>query len=169
MAGYQREGTRGLVLAFRCEEVGPGAAYIYMKSVDIGPRHLIWVVYVEDIHKLSSPTTLWRNWERRREGEPCYDRLCRSGTRKHGHVKKLPLLPWPFGPHVAGYQIKDNTHTPTALGLKKKVKIIAYNPGRTIQKIGALKLVLVAWIAVILETIGGGVTYAGTVVIYSVI
>ena len=42
---------------------------------------------------------------------PYYDRFCRSGAREKGHLESPPPLPWPFGPHVAGYQIKDNKQT----------------------------------------------------------
>ena len=32
--------------------------------------------------------------------------------QEFGLVRKVPaLLPWPFGPHVTGYKIKDNTYT----------------------------------------------------------
>ena len=44
------------------------------------------------------------------KGEAYYDRLCRSVDRIMDMLKSPPTLPWPFGPHVAGYQ--RVTHTP---------------------------------------------------------
>ena len=35
-------------------------------------------------------------------GEPYYDRLYRSGTGQGYLQNTMPLLPWLFGPHVAG-------------------------------------------------------------------
>ena len=39
-------------------------------------------------------------------------------------------LPWPFGPHVAGYQIQDDAHTLTVLSLALLLAFQAYARGR---------------------------------------
>ena len=40
-----------------------------------------------------------------------YDRLGRSGARIMVYRKTPPPLPWPSGPHVAGYKIKYYTYS----------------------------------------------------------
>ena len=80
-----------------------------------------------------SSSFVWRNWDEGDQGHPTMTARARPGSGKEGCIESPAPLPWPFGPHVVGYQIKDDKqnkqthlplelryHPPSGTGLRRK-------------------------------------------------
>ena len=98
------------------EEDGPG------RPANVLPFVLSFVTFPLSFHP---PLWLGGYWEK--ENRKPYEDRSSVWDRKGIFVKAPPPLPWPFGPHVAGYKIRDNTGTNNVAKTNKAVNIPTRN------------------------------------------